>query len=274
MAITDAQKAQVRRHLKFDVIGLMQQSAGGGTLGNAAAGYRYFTAYGRMEWRLNNLQTSEEAILLGTAVGGISMVGPQPSVGDTVSITISGATIPTPQTLTTSPFILAGSDGRLVFCQQLAALVAGSSVLRAAGIVSMTPYGTGPFAANAVPLPEVGLGCPVPFTIATAGSGVIIPQITSQGALVPPTVTLDGGVTTLFGYLNILNGLEAAYAGASDNLDTARADVWTARGNELGLRMSLYETWVAMLSDFLGVPVNPQRRRSNDPSRHGAMRFA
>ena len=227
-----------------------------------------------MEWRLNNLQTSEEAILLGTAMGGISMVGPQPNVGDTVSVTLSGGQIATPQTVTTSPFALTGSDGRLVFCQQIAALVAGNSVLRAAGIVSMTPYGTGPYAANAVPLPEVGFGSPVAFNIATSGTGVITPQITSQGVLVPPSVSLDGGVSTLWGYLNILNGLEAAYAGASDNLDTARADVWTARGNELGLRMSLYEVWVGMLSDFLGVPVNPQRRRSNDPGRHGALRFA
>lgn len=274
MALTDAQKAQVRRHLKYDVIGLMTMSPGGASLGNAAAGYRYFTAYGRLEWRMNNLQTSEEAILLGTAMGGISMVGPQPNPGDTVSVTLSGGSISAPQTLTTAPFALTGSDGRLVFCQQLAALAASSTVLRAAGIISMTPYGTGPFAAIAVPLPEVGFSSPTAFTISAAGTGVIVPQVTSQGVLTPPSVSLDGGVTTIFGYVNILNGLEAAYASSSDNLDTARADVWHARGNELGLRMSLYETWVGMMSDFLGVPVNPQRRRSNDPGRHGALRFA
>lgn len=274
MPLTDAQKAQVRRHLKYDVIGLFQQSPGGGTLGNAAAGYRFFTAYGRLEWRLNNLQPSEEAILLGIAVGGVAMVGPQPNVGDTVSVTISSGILSAPQTLTTPPFALTGSDGRLVLCQSIAALVAGSSVLRAAGFVSYTPYGTGPFAANAVPVPEVGFSCPSTFTLSASGTGVIIPQVTSQGVLVQPTASLDGGATTLYGYLNILGGLEGAYAGASDNLDTARADVWTARGNELGLRMSLYETWVGMMSDFLGVPVNPQRRRSNEPSRHGAMRFA
>lgn len=273
MPLTDAQKVQVRRHLKYDVIGLMVQSPGGGSLGNAAAGYRYFTAYGRMEWRLNNLQTSEEAALLGTATGGISMVGPQPNPGDVVSVTLSGGSIPTPQTVTTPAFALTGSDGRLVFCQQLAALVANNSVLRAAGIVSMTPYGTGPYAANAVPLPEVGFSSPTQFTIAASGSGVIIPQVTSQGVLTPPSTSLDGGATILFGYVNILNGLEFAYGSASDNLDTAQADVWKARSNELGLRMSLYEVWVGMMSDFLGVPVNPQRRRSNEPGRKGAMRF-
>lgn len=274
MALSDAQKMQVRRHLKYDVIGLMVQSPGGGSLGNAAAGYRFFTAYGRLEWRMNNLQVSEEAALTGLAVGGVAISGPQPSAGDTVSVTLSGGVIPTPQTIVTPPFAQSGSDGRLVFCQELASGVALNSVLRAAGVVSMTPYGTGPFAAIAVPQPEVGFSAPSPFTIAATGTGVLIPQVLSQGILIPPSATLDGGVTTIYGYINILNGLEAAYAGASDNLDTAKADVWTARSNELGLRRSLYENWVAMLSDFLGVPVNPQRRRENDPQRYGALRFA
>lgn len=274
MAVTDAQKVQVRRHLGYPVIGLMQQSPGGMSLGSSATGYRFFQAYGYMEWRLNNLQMSEEAALVGSATGGVSMAGSQPNVGDTVSVTLSGGAIASPQTLTTPAFELAGSDGRLIFCQQLASLVSLNTVLQAAGVYAATPYGTGPYAAAAVPLPEVAFVSPQPFTIAATGTGVIAPQITSQGVYVFPYASLDGGTTTIYGYTPILNGLEAALAGASDNLDTTKADVWTARSNELGLRASLYAVWRGKLSEFLGVPVNPQRKRENDASRHGAIRFA
>lgn len=275
MPVTDAQKVQVRRHMGYPVIGLMQISPAGGALGSAAAGHRFFQAFGLMEYRLNNLQVSEEAALVGTCAGGISLVGPQPNVGDTVTVVLSGGNIASPQTLTTPPFAPVGIDGRLTFCQNIAGLVSQNPVLQAAGVYAATPYGTGPYSQRAIPVPEVGFVGPVPFTITTSGTGVALrPQVLSQGVFVPPSASLDGGATTLNGYIPILNGLEAAYAGSSDNLDTAKADVWTARSNELGLRMSLYEVWRGMLSDFLGVPINPQRRRENDPSRKGAIRFA
>lgn len=274
MPLVDAQKMQVRRHLKYPVIGLMNMSPAGGTLGNAAAGYRYFQAYGLLEWRLNNLQPSEEAALLGLAVGGVAIVGNQPLVGDTVSVTITGGGLLVPQTLTTPPFAPAGLDGRLTLCQDIAAALSQNTALVGAGFVAYTPYGTGPFAQNAVPLPEVGFQSPLPFTLAASGSGAIAPQVTSQGVLLPPTTSLDGGGTVLWGYIAILNGLEFAHAASSDNLDTAKADVWTARSNELALRASLYEQWVARLSTFIGVPVNPDRRRENDAARLGALRYA
>jgi hypothetical protein len=275
MAVTDAQKVQIRRHMGYPVMGLMQFSPGGASLGTASSGYRFFQAYGLMEWRLNNLQVSEEAALVGSCAAGIALVGVQPTVGQTASVVFAGGGIVGgPITITTPAFATSGTDGRLVLCQQLASLVSLNVTLQAAGIYAATPYGTGPFAQNAVPLPEVGFVGPTPFTISATSTGALAPVVTSQGVNVAPSTTLDGGITTIYGYLNILNGLESAYAGASDNLDTSKADVWTARSNELGLRTSLYINWRAMLSDFLGVPVNPQRRRENDPSRHGAIRFA
>lgn len=273
MPLVDAQKMQVRRHLKYPVIGLMTQSPGGASLGNAAPGYRYFQAYGLLEWRMNNLQPSEEAALLGLAVGGVAIVGPQPAAGDTVTVTITGSNL-APQVLTTPPFDPVGQDGRLVFCQQIAGAMSQNSILVGAGFVGYTPYGTGPFAAIAVPVPEVGFQAPAPFTISASGTGALAPQISTQGILVPPSTSLDGGATTIYGFINILNGLEFAHAASSDNLDTSKADVWTARSNELALRASLYEQWVGMLSNFMGIPINPDRRRSNDASRLGALRYA
>lgn len=274
MPLTDAQKMQVRRHLKYPVIGLPSITPGGASLGVGYTGYRFFQAWGLLEYRLNNLQPVEEAAVLGNPVGGVAIVGPQPNVGDTVSVTITSTSLVSPVTVTTPPFAADGSDGRLTFCQQIAAGVSSSAPLSIAGFLAYTPYGTGPFSQNAIPLPEVGIESPSLFTLSAAGSGAIFPQITSQGVFVAPSTSLDGGATTIYGYINILNGLEFSYATASDNLDTAKADVWTARSNELGLRRSLYEHWVAMFSDFVGVPVNPDRRRANDASHFGALRFA
>ena len=275
MPLTDAQKAQVRRHLKFPVIGLMSNSPAGGSLGNAAPGYRFFQAYGLLEYRMNNLQPSEEAILLGLAVGGVAFVGPQPNVGDTVSVTFSGGGLISPVTVTTPPYAMVGQDGRLVLCQQIAAAVSLNTTLTSAGFVAYTPYGTGPFAQQAIPVPEVGIQCPQTYTISASTTSLVMgPQITSQGVLVPPSTSLDGGNTVLWGYLPILNGLEYYYATASDNLDTLKADVWTARSSELANRKALYEHWVAMLSDFTGIPVNPDRRRENDARNFGILRFA
>ncbi len=274
MAVTDAQKAQVRRHLKYPVIGLPSISPGGASLGVGFTGYRYFQAWGLMEYRLNNLQPVEEAMLLGVAIGGVSLLL-QPSVGDTVSVVLSGGNLASSVTITTPPYATTQNlDGRLVLCQQIANGVPASPALVAAGFLGYTPYGTGPYSQAVLPVPEVAIQSPVPFTITASGTGATVPQVTSQGVLIPPSTSLDGGATTIYGYLNILNGLEFAYATASDNLDTTKADVWTARANELAQRKALYEHWVGMLSQFIGVPVNPDRRKEFDAERYGVMRFA
>jgi len=49
--------------------------------------------------------------------------------------------------------------------------------------------------------------------------------------------------------------LESAIGGASDNLDTEKADVWTARKDELEVREQLYNRWRKKLSQFLAIPL-------------------
>lgn len=271
MALTIAQKSAVRRHLGYPVIGLLANSPGGQTLGSAAAGYRYFEAYGFLEWKLNNLNPDEECRLTGRALGAVGLIGPQPNPGDTVSVTLSGGPIPSPQTLiATAPGPDPQHDLRINLCNALAAACAVNQVLQAQKIYSVAPYGTGPFSLNAVALPEVAFSCAAPFTIAAAGSGVLVPQVTADGSQIPPAAAVDG-INTVYGYVPILDALESAFAGTSQNLDTMKADVWTARANEIGQRRSLYENWRQMLSDFLGIPINPMRR--NNASSVGALRY-
>jgi hypothetical protein len=272
MPLTIAQKSSVRRHLGYPVAGLVQTSVAGATFASGAVGYRFTQAYGFLEWKLVNLNPDEECRLTGNALAAVLLSGPQPNPGDTISVTLSGGNIAAPQTLmATAVTPVPGQDMRLNLVNSLAGGAAINPILQAAGVIGLAPYGTGPYSQNAVPVVEAAFTSPVPFSITAGGSGVLFPQITATGVQLPPTASLDG-INTLWGYLPILDGLESAYAGASQNLDTIQADVWKGRSNELGQRTSLYEVWRGKLSDFLGTPINPQKM--NHASSKGALRYS
>lgn len=58
-------------------------------------------------------------------------------------------------------------------------------------------------------------------------------------------------------HLDNLAELELAIAGASDNLDTAKASVWEWNRHEVKDRTALYDQWRRKLCGFLGVPPGP-----------------
>lgn len=273
--LNELQKSKIRRHLKYPVAGLLRTSPAAGTLAQGAVGYRFFQAYGFLEYKLNNLSPAEEAQLTGLAYGAAALVGPQPNTGDSVSLVLtpSGKAAQTITAVTPAQAPASTTDLRLVLCNGLVVAATQNSVLQAAGFIGLTPYGTGAFSQNAVAVPEVSFSAPAPFTITGSGAGSsgLVPQITAPGQFIDPSTSLDG-TTTIWGFLPILDGLMNAYGTASQNLDTIKADVWTGRGNEAGARRSLYENWVQMLSDFLGTPVCTWAKQS--PKRSGAIRYA
>ena len=59
MALTDAQKADVRRHLGY---GLFGDTGNGGSF----ISYRFFVHHGLLEYRIQHLRAEEEVILLGS----------------------------------------------------------------------------------------------------------------------------------------------------------------------------------------------------------------
>src|ERR1035437_7165566 len=63
MSLTDAQKADVRRHCGFPVYGAEVGSN---------AGYRYFQAFGFLEFRMNNLRPEEETIVISTYLANLT----------------------------------------------------------------------------------------------------------------------------------------------------------------------------------------------------------
>lgn len=274
MALTIAQKSAVRRHLGYPVIGLLRNSPGGGTLGAAAAGYRFHQVYGFLEYKLNNLNPDEEARLTGLAFGSVALVGPQPLAGDAITVTFSGGPLvsPVPVTVTLGSPAPAG-DNRITLMNALAGAISLNAGLQAAGFIAAAPYGTGPFSENAVAIAECAFTNPQQFTLACTGTGAMAPQVTSNGALLSPSAIINqDGTTVTWGYTPILDFLENAYGGTSQNLDTQKADVWSGRSNELGQRQALYETWVDKTVNFLGIPRNV--RRGTQPGMRRASQYA
>jgi hypothetical protein len=270
--LTLADRSNCRRHLDYPVIGLPVTSPIGGTLGPGTSGYRFFEAFGFLEYRMSNLDVDEEARVTGKAYGAVALVGLQPNLGDTLSVTFSGGNLTSPVTVTVTALApVANMDNRLTILAQMAQAVTQNATLAAAQITAVSPWGSGPWQLAAVPLAEMGVLSPVAFTITATGTGNIAPQVTAQPQTLGPAASLNG-TTMIYGYLNILDGLEGAHAGSSQNLDTKQAAVWYSRANEIGLRMSLYRQWQGMFSDFMGVPINVFRRQK--AHRHGAIRYA
>jgi hypothetical protein len=63
-------------------------------------------------------------------------------------------------------------------------------------------------------------------------------------------------------YLGTLTVLEHAIPGASDNLDTDQAAVWTRNRDELRDRMKLLDDWRHRLCGFFGIPPGPAMQDS------------
>ncbi len=64
MSLSNTQKVDVRRHLGYPV-------AGG--VANSFTSYRFFQNYGMLEWRLNNLATEEEVLII-TYIGQLNQL--------------------------------------------------------------------------------------------------------------------------------------------------------------------------------------------------------
>jgi hypothetical protein len=141
MALTDSNKVQIRRHLGYGPLGNTDS-------GGSMMGYRFFVHHGLLEYRLNHLTSTEEAVLTG----------------------------------------------------------ANSSN--------------------------------------------------------PSFVDLSTEVT-LYGFLPILNFLEGKIGESSDNLDIEKAGEYTARKDEVDVRIKLYSVWVQKLAQYLWLPIAPGNFKLN-----------
>lgn len=255
MALILSDKSRMRFHLQYPTIGLAPISVNGSTLASGMVGWRFFEAYGMLEYRMNNFAPDEEARITGRAYGSVAFVGSDNVNGTTVSLTISGGGLSTPQVVS---YTGNSTDNRLSFITALSIAANQNATLTAAGFNALSPYGTGAFAANAIPVPELSITNNLTFTLAVTSTGNIGATITANGILLSPQVITDDTttpVTTTYGFLNVLDFLYGAVPGSTVNADTSKADVWTHNDREIEFRYKLYRSFQHEFSMFCGIPL-------------------
>jgi hypothetical protein len=253
-------KMNIRRLLGYPTAGQPRISPSGASLADSGISWRFMEAYGMLEFRMNNLTPTEESSITGNPMASIQFSGPAPTGGDSNSFTFTGSFTGSP--ITVGPVVAVLGDQLINYVNRIANAINSNSALLAAGFYSLAPYGTGPYSQTSFPLPEVAIvnQNATIFTLSmTVNSGNTYPILASAGvANFPfPQATVDPSTnpaTIKYGYIPILTYLEGAHAGATQNLDTAKADVWTARPNEIRLRTDLLRQWKHNLSGFLGIP--------------------
>jgi hypothetical protein len=269
--LTITQQSDIRRHLQLAVGGLWRTSIVGGSLAIGAAGFRWNQAFGLNEFKMNNLMPDEECRLTGNVYGGIAFMGPLtnsgvpvPATGDTVSVAFTGAFAGSPHIVTATAQAL---DSLLNLSARLAQAITVDATMSAAGFVGYAPFGTGPYSQNYVsgnplgnaslPVPQIAIQAPVPFTMVVSNSGLENLVVTNQGVQLPPMAPVDWTVKpagTVYGFLPILNLLEGAWMGSSQNLDTTQAGKggeWIRALDEQGDRYKLYVNTAMQMKKYL-----------------------
>lgn len=268
MAFPDFVKVRIRDHLNYGIAGLYRISPAGGTVGSGMIGYRFFQAEGTLEYRMNNMSASEEAMVTGNAMGAVGFTGPNPAENDTFTITVSGGGLSVPVALK----VTAGANMQPAsIAYAVAAAANANPVLQQAGFYASAAYGSGPFAPDTtIPLPECSIVAPNPFILTASTTSACGATVTMQGNRNAYQASLDGR-NTIYGYLPILDGLKGAIASASQNFDTKQADVWKSRASELAMRTGAYEQWRIMFGDFMGLQLKPDAPNRSRP--RGYVRY-
>lgn len=261
MALTIQTKVNIRRHLGYPLAGLEQISPAGGTLASANNAYRFFQSYGQLEYRMNQLAPSEEAVLTGSPYGAVGFNNANTPIE---AGTIIRVTITSPQ-FNSSPVLLEytvqSTDNLLSICGALANLAALNTTFTSAGFYAINDYGTGPFSQQLVPFPIASFIAPSnssSFVLSVSGAGNTVPQIVANGALLPPVITIDTEIPgrQIYGYLPILDTLENYYGGTIQNLSTAKAREWTRNPRELKEKKALYNQWRQRLAQYMGISLD------------------
>jgi hypothetical protein len=259
MPLTEQYKSDIRRYLGYPVVGLYNQSPAGGSLANLNSGYRYFEAYGQLEYRMNQMKPDEEARVTGQIYGAIGFANSNIPIiaGTVITVSLTSSVFsPATQTLT---YTVLDTDTLLTIVSAFANLAALNTQFAAAGGQAVNEYGVGPWSNTIVPIPITSFILPAAFTLTVSGAGNTVPQVFTQGQQLPPflNITTTLPPTTIYGYLPILNQLESDLLGSTNNLSVSVAREATLRSTELREREWLFDTWRLKLSQFLGITLNP-----------------
>lgn len=258
MALTDTQKLQVRRHLGYPVIGSPHISPTSGSLASGFAGYRFFTAFGQLEYKLNNLQSVEEAVLTGISSAEVL-------VSSAINAKYFAAGLEPQLTLAndvdsdTISYTTQENDTRNHVAVGLMNAILASTILVNAGFSARSPLSMMIYKEgyeepdNEVIYPTLQITSLSDFTISYVSDLPLIISGPITATRNEPTAVIEG--ERIYGFLPILSRMEGDIAKATENLDTEKADVWTARKDEVQERRNLYKYWRERLAEFIGVPL-------------------
>src|ERR1700728_2221973 len=133
MPLTEQYKSDIRRYLGYQIVGLYNQSPDGGSLANLNSGYRYFEAYGQLEYRMNQMKPDEEARVTGQIYGAIGFANSNTPIisGTVITVNLTSAIFsPNTQTLT---YTVLPTDNLLTIVSAFANLAALNTQFAAAG---------------------------------------------------------------------------------------------------------------------------------------------
>lgn len=278
--LNDQQKAQIRRHMGYPAIGNPVNSpAAAGTLSTGFQGFRFFNVYGQLEYKMNWLSATEEAILVGLSFGAVVVTqAPNSTIISGLDLALRIINGDADETVTYTTV-----DGDTIYSASLglANTIMSNAALIASGVNAVSPLSTGAFSqaakppATVQPFPGVAIQSVSPFQLVLTQVDTPLLAAIQAGSGQPqqPILDLEDG-NTYSGYLQILNVLDTRIGTSSDNLDTSKADVWTARADEVPARVGLYNIWRQKMADFLGQPLwedTPYARGGAAMSRDGGM---
>jgi hypothetical protein len=268
VAIPNYLKVEIRRHLKYPLVGSPISSNGNqaysGTMGQAGGliGFRYFEYMPLLEYRMNNISQEEEVALLGSQssyfstfwVAGSSRVtvtAASPVVGDQPTVQVNGQALTYTVNVADTAALVATGIANSINANSSVALVVIAQA--SANVVTITSRTLGALANT---LTIVGFGSPSVALAVTNASAVA--AVTLQGGQDPPgPVWLDTAQTVsqpYFGYVPIIRYWESQLTNAASGMDTIKADVFTQRQDELAARSGGYQFWCKRLAQFFAIP--------------------
>jgi hypothetical protein len=243
-------------------------SAAGSSTAAGNLGWRFFGTYGTLVGRLQQLSPNEEAKITGRAYGAVTFNGLLPTIGNTVSVTLTGGGLTEPLTVTvvvqnSAPNGAAWTNNTVA--SALAQAFALQPAFVSAGFYAIANYGSAPYTQMVVPLPTCSIlaayNAPA-FTISVSTTGLLAAQIGANGMYLSPFMTFSrvGQVQTVYGYLPILNILESGFLASSANMSAMVAGDVTLRWDEAEQRNDQYDMYRKRLGDWLGIPLNSSQR--------------
>lgn len=258
MALTQAQKVSIRRHLGVPFAGTAQAGR--------LYGWRFTWYQEDLEYRMNNMQPSEEALITGNALG-LVRIYPRVTAGDVISYTLvdgvnnlAAAYTVQASDLALQPGVVNPADSSPLYAAALGSAAALNTVLIPKGYAAVGVMPADLYSPQYVPpfFAEVDIMGPgsSTFTLTVSVAGTTNAQIGQQGLPSPVVATLVNTITKqqtiAYGYANLLDALAMGMTQANLSLWLERADVAKFRVDEIAARRALYREYITQLEMVLG----------------------